>query len=122
METLDSTTRRGFHSLWHYRPDEGSLTTTLRWSKYTYNIICDKLAPETPQGKEYAELVKILGDHFEPKPLEIVENYRFHMRKQQDRETMEDYSIALRKLAINCNFGTYLDTSLRIQFVFGLRN
>lgn len=29
---------------------------------------------------------------------------------------------ALRKLAINCNFGGYLNTALRNQFVFGLRS
>lgn len=88
----------------------------------TYNTICDKLAPEKPNEKSYEALVELLQTHFDPKPLEIVENYRFHMRKQREGETAEDFIIALRKLAINCNFGPYLDTALRNQFVFGVRN
>lgn len=88
----------------------------------TYNTICDKLAPVKANSKTYSELVGILQTHFDPKPLEIVENYRFHMRKQQDGESAEDFIVALRKLAINCNFGAYLDTALRNQFAFGVRN
>lgn len=54
--------------------------------------------------------------------LEIVENYRFHLRKQAEDKTVEEYSIALRHMAIHCNFGNYLDTTLRNQFIFGLRS
>lgn len=51
-----------------------------------------------------------------------MENYRFHLRKQADDESVEEFSIALRKLAIHCNFGAYLSTALWNQFVFGLRS
>lgn len=88
----------------------------------TYDVVCDKLAPAKPKDKTYKDLVELLESHFDPKPLEIVENYRFHMRKQQDGESAEDFIVALRKLAIHCQFGEYLDTALRNQFVFGMRN
>lgn len=88
----------------------------------TYNTLCDKLTPEKPVQKSYAELVKLLENHFEPKPLEIVENYRFHLRKQQDGENIEEYLVNLRKLSLHCNFGAYLETALRNQFVFGLKS
>ena len=88
----------------------------------TYNVICDKIAPAEPQDQKYDEIIATLRLHFDPKPLEIVENYRFHLRKQQEGETIEDYLVALRKLSIHCNFGTYLDTALRNQLVFGVRS
>ena len=31
---------------------------------------------------EYIALVKVVGDHFEPKPSEIVERYKFNTRVQ----------------------------------------
>ncbi|XP_017489624.1 PREDICTED: uncharacterized protein LOC108377840, partial [Rhagoletis zephyria] len=88
----------------------------------TYDMLYDKLAPATPAEKTYAEIKRIISDVYDPAPLEIMENYRFHLRKQNESESVEEFSIALRKLAINCNFGTYLETALRNQFVFGLRS
>lgn len=91
----------------------------------TYDTVCDKLAPAKPQTKTYAEIVRLLEAHFNPEPLEILENFRFKCRKQGDdrpEETIDDYLIALRKLAITCNFGNYLDTALRNQLVFGLKD
>ncbi|XP_055543345.1 uncharacterized protein LOC129728892 [Wyeomyia smithii] len=91
----------------------------------TYDVVCDKLAPEKPQRKTYAEIVRVLEAHFNPEPLEILENFRFKSRKQgEDRpeETIDEYLIALWKLAITCNFGEYLNTALRNQLVFGLKD
>ncbi|XP_058828320.1 uncharacterized protein K02A2.6-like [Topomyia yanbarensis] len=91
----------------------------------TYDIISDKLAPERPQQQTYDAIVRLLEAHFNPEPLEILENFRFKCRKQADdrpEETIDEYLIALRKLAITCNFGDYLRTALRNQFVFGLKD
>lgn len=86
----------------------------------TYNILCDKLTPQIPEEKSYQEIVTILQDHFDPKPNELLENFRFNMRKQKESETAADFLVALRRLAVNCNFGTHLEKALRNQFVFGL--
>lgn len=91
----------------------------------TYDILSDKLAPVRPNQKTYAEVVETLQAHFNPEPLEILENFRFKCRKQADDrpdESIDEYLIALRKLAITCNFGDYLNTALRNQFVFGLKD
>ncbi|XP_058456616.1 uncharacterized protein K02A2.6-like [Malaya genurostris] len=91
----------------------------------TYDVVSDKLAPEKPQTKTYDEIVQTLENHFNPEPLEILENFRFKCRKQCDEradESIDDYLIALRKLAITCNFGNYLSTALRNQFVFGIKD
>lgn len=91
----------------------------------TYDTVSDRLAPVKSQTKSYEEIVQLLENHFNPRPLEILENFRFKCRKQGDErvdESIDDYLITLRKLAITCNFGDYLPTALRNQFVFGLRD
>uniref|UniRef100_A0A182XPE7 Uncharacterized protein n=1 Tax=Anopheles quadriannulatus TaxID=34691 RepID=A0A182XPE7_ANOQN len=91
----------------------------------TYDIICDKVAPDSPRKKTYGEIVSILDTFFSPKPHEIAENYRFNCRRQGDKdaavaeETAEEYLVALRKIAVTCNFGEYLQKALRNQLVFG---
>nr|XP_003708371.1 PREDICTED: uncharacterized protein K02A2.6-like [Megachile rotundata] len=87
-----------------------------------YDILCDRLAPNEPTSKTYQELVSLMKQYYNPAPLEIAENFRFHQRKQQEGESVQEFLTALQKLAINCNFGTYLDTALRNQFTFGLRS
>ncbi|KAM8707498.1 hypothetical protein ACLKA7_005042 [Drosophila subpalustris] len=45
----------------------------------TYNVFCDKLAPRTPEQLDFKEISDLLSEHFDPKPNEILENYRFNM-------------------------------------------
>lgn len=87
-----------------------------------YENLVIKLSPVKPKDRTYTELVQLLESEFSPAPNEIVENYRFHLRKQRDGESINDFVAALRKLAIKCKFDTYLNTALRNQLVFGLRS
>ncbi|XP_073820621.1 uncharacterized protein [Musca autumnalis] len=86
----------------------------------TYDMLCDKLSPSNPEDNTYEEIVKLLSEHFNPKPNVILENYRFNLCRQNEDETCAEYLVTLRRLATNC--GSYLNTALRNQFVFGLRN
>ncbi|XP_050079531.1 uncharacterized protein LOC126567345 [Anopheles maculipalpis] len=88
----------------------------------TYDVLCNKLKNAEPTTKTYSEIVALLKEHFSPTPLEILENFKFASRKQQDNESLSDYLMNLEKLAQSCNFGDYLDRALRNQFVFGIRN
>lgn len=87
-----------------------------------YDVICDLLAPVKPKNKTYEELKSLADSHFCPKPLELVENFKFHLKYQKEDESLESFVVGLKKIAANCNFGNYLETALRNQFVFGLRN
>lgn len=49
-----------------------------------YDILCDKIEPGNPANKSYDELVMIMREHYEPAPLEIMENYRFRLRTQKN--------------------------------------
>ncbi|XP_072384442.1 uncharacterized protein [Diabrotica undecimpunctata] len=87
-----------------------------------YDIVCDKITPEKPDEKSYDELVNTMKLHYNPEPLEIVENFRFSQRKQHEGESDNKHITALRRLATICKFGDFLNKALRNQFVFGLRN
>ncbi|XP_076285442.1 uncharacterized protein LOC143211545 [Lasioglossum baleicum] len=87
----------------------------------TYDVLCDKLSPESPNSKNYSDLVKEMKSHYNPEPLEIAENFRFLQRKQHDGESAQEYLTALQRLATTCKFGDYQKKALRNQLVFGLR-
>nr|XP_029723943.1 uncharacterized protein K02A2.6-like [Aedes albopictus] len=93
----------------------------------TYDIACDKVAPRNLRNMTYQQIVDVLEGHFNPQPLEISENFRFKCRRQGDKnasspdETIDEYLVALRRIAVTCNFGNYLETALRNQLVFGMK-
>ncbi|XP_053990587.1 uncharacterized protein LOC128882838, partial [Hylaeus volcanicus] len=91
-------------------------------TKKSFDIICDKLVPDDPYKKTYKELTDQLEEFYATPPLKVAENFRFHQRKQQDGETIQQFVASLHKLSINCNFGQYLQTALRNQFIFGVNN
>ena len=87
-----------------------------------YDLLHSLLAPEVPSSKKYEELVAVLGEHLNPKPLVIAERFKFHHRNQKEGETVAQYMAALRKLTERCEFKDYLEEALRDHVVCGLRN
>ena len=87
-----------------------------------YELLHSLLAPAVPASKKYAELVAVLGDHLNPKPLVIAERFKFHHRNQRVGETVAQYMAALRKLTECCEFKDYLEEALRDRLVCGLRS
>lgn len=87
-----------------------------------YATVRSLVAPDKPRTKTYKQLEEVLRSHFEPKPLVIAERSKFYRRTQNATETVLEYAAELRRLAITCDFGTFLDTALRDKFVFGLRS
>lgn len=87
----------------------------------TYNLLKSLTAPQLPVTKSFDELTQLLRDHLEPKPSVIAERARFHRRIQEEGETIAQFVAALRTLARTCDFGTFLDESLRDRFVCGMR-
>ena len=89
-----------------------------------YGVLRSLAVPKTPKELKYADVEKILKDHYEPAPLVIAERYRFHQRSQGIGESIADYVAKLRRLATKCKFEEtrdFLEDSLRDRFVFGLR-
>ncbi|XP_011688856.1 PREDICTED: uncharacterized protein K02A2.6-like [Wasmannia auropunctata] len=76
-----------------------------------FDILCDRLDPQDPFKQLLDDL--ILGEFYEPQPLEIAKNFRFHQRRQEAGESVQQFAAALRKLCIHCRFGDYLKIALR---------
>ena len=88
----------------------------------TYLLLRNLLTPETPKDKTFDELVTVLKEHFEPKPLIISERFHFYGREQAVNESISDYVVELRRLTTHCEFGAFLEDALRDRFVCGLKN
>ena len=87
-----------------------------------YDTLRSLLAPVKPQEKSFIELITILKQHFDPKPLVIGERFRFYRRSQKVNETVAEFQADLRKLSIRCEFGTFLDQAIRDRFVCGVHS
>ncbi|CAH2220420.1 Hypothetical predicted protein, partial [Pelobates cultripes] len=73
-------------------------------------------------SKTLVELLKLLEDHFQPKPLEIEERFCFYQWQQQSGGDIKAYVVAIHKLAFTCSFGEYLPIALRDKFVLELNS
>ncbi|XP_072172462.1 uncharacterized protein [Diadema setosum] len=87
-----------------------------------YETVKNLLAPGKPKDTSLQVILNKLRDHFDPKPLEIAESYRFGTRCQLPEEDIANFVVALKKLSIHCNFGDFQDRALRDRFVCGLRS
>ena len=90
--------------------------------KQTYSTLKDLCLPNLPTEKTYDQLTEILKGYYKPKVLEVAESYRFHHTLRSENETVTEYANKLKRLAVNCNFGTYLTRALRNQFVGGVKS
>ena len=79
----------------------------------TYQLIRNLLAPVKPTDKSFYELVKLVKDHHQPPPSEIVQRFSFHSRTRRNGESVSAFVAQLRKLAEYCAFGDTLSDMLR---------
>jgi hypothetical protein len=80
------------------------------------------VTPAIPKDKSFADISKVLKEHFEPKPIRAAERYYFQRRLQVPGESIAEYIAELRRLSIHCKFDGYLEDELCDQLVCGLRN
>ena len=53
----------------------------------TYSLMRNLLSPEKPGEKSYEELANLLQSHYNPKPSEIVQRFKFNSRTRAVNET-----------------------------------
>ncbi|XP_073949861.1 uncharacterized protein [Choristoneura fumiferana] len=87
-----------------------------------YELLVTLCTPEKPANVTYSVIVKLLADHLQPKPSVLAERYKFRQRKQGRNESIAEYVADLKKLSRFCDFGSWLDESIRDQLVCGLYN
>ena len=88
----------------------------------TYERLSSLLAPDKPNAKKFQDLVEVLCEHFDPKPVIIAERFHFHRRNQAEGEKITEYVAELRRLAKTCKFEAFLSDALRDRLVCGLNS
>ncbi|GFW73678.1 integrase catalytic domain-containing protein [Trichonephila clavipes] len=86
-----------------------------------YKLLKNLATPNIPSKLTYQDIIKLLSEHLNPKPLEMTE-FRFYKRKEFEGESIANYCAELQKLSIHCNFGNNLSTMFRVKLVMGLKN
>lgn len=76
------------------------------------NLLRSLVQPDKPGMKSYDCIVKILGNHYSPKPLIIAERFRFHKRNQEEGESVSQFVAALKRLSEHCEFGEALNDTI----------
>ena len=80
------------------------------------------LAPRSAKEVGLNDITRELKEHYNPAPLEIAESFHFDTHVRKEGESIADFTVALKKLSIHCNFGVYLNRTLRDRFVCGLNH
>ena len=88
----------------------------------TYGKLKDLISPHSPQDCPLESIYGALEGHYRPATVDIAERYKFFHRKQADGDSVSEYVVALKRLAKTCNYGSHLETALRDQLVFGIRD
>ena len=85
----------------------------------TYTLLRDLISLTALTEKKYVELCATLKAHYEPKPIVIIERFRFHQRNQGLNESVAEYIAESCRLALHCEFGDFLKDALRDRLVCG---
>ena len=84
--------------------------------------VCYSLRDDTQiANNTYEQVLQCLENHFADKVNVVSERYSFGCRIQKSGESIDEVVVALRRLAQKCDFGAFLNTSLRDQLIKGVR-
>lgn len=88
----------------------------------TYKLIRNLATPRKPGEIPYADLVKLVSDHHNPKPSIIVQRFKFHSHFRKSGQSVANFVAELRQLSQHCEFGAVLDDMLRDRLVCGIND
>ena len=75
---------------------------------------------QTLKDIKYADLVKILSDHYDPVSSSIVQKYKFYNHSREEGESIADFVASLREIAKYCDYKDTLNMMLRDRIVCGV--
>lgn len=90
------------------------------WGK-SYGVLEDLCSPQKPTDISYEGIKHLLLEHFRPKHLVIAKSYGFYETRQEDSESISNDFVRLKHLAFTCEFGTFLERTIRDKFACGPR-
>ncbi|CAG2217696.1 unnamed protein product [Mytilus edulis] len=79
-------------------------------------------SPAKPGTKSLADLTKLVKDHRDPVPSEIIQRFKFNSRTRHSDESVRTFIAALRSLTEHCNYGDTLNAMLRDRLVVGIKS
>ncbi|KAM7311204.1 hypothetical protein ISCGN_008114 [Ixodes scapularis] len=88
----------------------------------TYSLLRKLLVSRRPSEVLLDECLRLLPQHYSPRPSVIVQRYHFYCRAQKEGKAMKDFVAEPRKLADPCSFGQELDNNPRDRLVHGIRD
>lgn len=64
-----------------------------------------------------------MKEYLNPKPFKVMERCTFNKARQEQSESVAEFSAKLKnlELVLNCNFNKNLNTALQNQFVYGFK-
>ena len=92
------------------------------FSRQTYQLIRNLVAPGKPTEQSFADLVKLIKGHYQPTPLVIVQQFKCNSRTQLQGESIATFIAELRRLSEHCGYGDSLNDMLRDRLVCGTTN
>ncbi|XP_075555992.1 uncharacterized protein LOC142588295 [Dermacentor variabilis] len=87
-----------------------------------YEVLRSLVEPAAPGEKSYAEVKRLLKEHYSPRSSVIAERCKFNRRVQQEGESVEGFIVELKHLVRKCDYGDFLQDALRDRLVAGIRN
>jgi len=75
-----------------------------------------------PNDKTFAQLIEVLKNHYNPKPLEIIQRFYFNSRVRKPGKSIATYLAELQALAEHCHFEASLEDMLRDRLVVGIND
>lgn len=86
----------------------------------TYRLTRDLLHPNKIDAAKFDELVAALDKHFTPQQCLLADREKFFEARRAVGESIEQWAVRVRGLAVHCGFGGSLDEQLRDRFALGL--
>lgn len=78
------------------------------------------LALEKLEDVSFEGMVKVLSEHYIPKPSEIVLHFKFYNQIRNPGESVSTFISEIRDMVQFCNFGASLDAMIRDRLVCGI--
>ena len=88
----------------------------------TYHIIKSLCLPDKPNEKSFDFIITTVKNHYKPKLSEASASLLFNSRNQKNGETVQIYVAELRRLAVPCNFGEFLNRAIKDRFIAGVND
>lgn len=85
-----------------------------------YKILKNLCNPTIPKTRPYADLIALLNKQFVPGISHYKERRAFYDSRQMHGETIMNWHLRIKTLAVDCEFGANLNEILKNQFISGL--